>query len=426
MRPSHRTRIAACVAALASVSWATAAHADEIVGVTVDNELVTFDSSAPGTVTDTVAITGLAVGENIVGLDFRPADGRLYGLGSTSVLYSIDSDTGAATAVGVAFTPALAGTDFGFDFNPAVDRVRVVSDSNSNFRLNPDSGALAATDTSLAFDVLDTNTLADPNVVGVAYDRDTKGTTVTTLFGIDSGVDALVRIGSADGTPTSPNSGVLTTIGALGVDTTGTVGFDIVSKSSDTAYAALQTPAATTSGLYTVNLSTGAATLVGTIGGDKVIRDIAVVNDRLKVRKLIIKFNFKKSDKDQIQLDAVLSDVLLPAEEQAIDVNVGGATQTFTLTKNGHAKTGDDTLFAKANKKVVGEVRLTMHLKKEDFSDELADEGMDGTADARHETRHVVVTINYGGVTLVRNVTLDYKAKIGKTGMAKVTPGGND
>ena len=175
-----------------------------------------------------------------------------------------------------------------------------------------------------------------------------------------------------------------------------------------------------------MNLSTGAATLVGTIGGDKVIRDIAVVNDRLKVRKLIIKFNFKKSDKDQIQLDAVLSDVLLPAEEQAIDVNVGGATQTFTLTKNGHAKTGDDTLFAKANKKVVGEVRLTMHLKKEDFSDELADEGMDGTADARHETRHVVVTINYGGVTLVRNVTLDYKAKIGKTGMAKVTPGGND
>ena len=48
-----------------------------------------------------------------------------------------------------AFTPALSGTAFGFDFNPTVDRIRVVSDTGQNLRLNPDTGAVAAVDGAL-------------------------------------------------------------------------------------------------------------------------------------------------------------------------------------------------------------------------------------------------------------------------------------
>jgi hypothetical protein len=45
---------------------------------------------------------GLRPGEELVGIDFRPRDGRLYGVGSKdsgAVLYRIDPETGVATAV---------------------------------------------------------------------------------------------------------------------------------------------------------------------------------------------------------------------------------------------------------------------------------------------------------------------------------------
>src|SRR5436309_896480 len=64
--------------------------------------------------------------------------------------------------------------------------------------------------------------------------------TTTTLFGIDSNLDVLVRQGSVDGTPVSPNTGQLFTVGPLGVNTTNLVGFDI-SGTTGTAYAALST-----------------------------------------------------------------------------------------------------------------------------------------------------------------------------------------
>src|SRR6185436_9082320 len=34
-----------------------------------------------------------------------------------------------------------ASVGYGFDFNPAVDRIRVVTDTGLNFRLNPNTGA---------------------------------------------------------------------------------------------------------------------------------------------------------------------------------------------------------------------------------------------------------------------------------------------
>jgi hypothetical protein len=245
----------------------SSASAVTVYGVTTTNQLVRFDTATPGTVATVGAITGLQNGENVLGMDFRPATGQLYALGSTSRLYVINTATGAATAVGSApFTPALNGTDFGFDFNPTVDRIRVVSDADQNLRLNPETGGVAATDINLAFATSDPNQAANPNATGSAYTMNFNGATTTMLYNIDSNLDILV-------TQNPPNNGTLNTVGALGVNTSGVLGFDFT-QATNTAYAALNVGG--TTGLYTINLTTGAATLVANVGGGNVLRDIAL------------------------------------------------------------------------------------------------------------------------------------------------------
>ncbi|HKR60355.1 MAG TPA: DUF4394 domain-containing protein [Pyrinomonadaceae bacterium] len=239
-----------------------------IYAVTSTNLLVSFNSLAPGSLLSSVAITGLQGGESVLGIDFRPATRQLFALGSTSRLYTINLSTGVALIVGTQFTTLLNGTAFGFDFNPTVDRIRVTSDANQNLRLNPNNGAIAGLDTNLAYALADPNTGFDPNVVGSAYTNNFSGATTTSLYDIDSNLDILAL-------QSNPNGGILNTVGPLGVNTTDLVGFDI-SRATSTAYASLTAPAATTSGLYTINLTNGAATLIGTIGGGITIRDISV------------------------------------------------------------------------------------------------------------------------------------------------------
>lgn len=250
--------------------------AETVFGITTNNRLISFDLGVPGTLISTRPVSGLASGEELVAIDYRPGTGELYALGATSRLYTIDIRTGGATEVGVGpFAPALAGVDFGFDFNPVVDRIRTVSNTDQNLRLLPATGAVAGTDTALAYDVGDANTGVDPTVVASAYTNDFSGATSTTLYAIDAGLDILVTQGSPDGTPVSPNLGTLFTVGSLGVATSSEAGFDISAFGG--AFACLNAPAATTSELYTINLTSGAATLVGTIGGNAVVRDIAIV-----------------------------------------------------------------------------------------------------------------------------------------------------
>jgi hypothetical protein len=203
-----------------------------------------------------VTVTGLQAGETIVGIDRRPATGQLYGLSSSSRIYLINETTGAATAVGTQGAFTLNGASFGFDFNPTVDRIRVTSNLDQNLRLNPNDGSLTATDLPLAFAGGGPN----PNVIGSAYTNNFGGATTTTLYGIDSDLDILV-------TQIPPNNGTLNTVGSLNVNVGAIGGFDI-SGLTGTAYAAL-TPTTATSGfsfLYSINLATGAATLIGQIG----------------------------------------------------------------------------------------------------------------------------------------------------------------
>ncbi len=241
------------------------AYAIPIFGVTTTNGLVRFDSSMPSVVINVAAITGLQAGENILGIDFRPANGQLFALGSSSRIYIINPRTGVATAVGAAGAFTLSGTDFGFDFNPVVDLIRIVSNTGQNLRVNPNNGTLTGTDTNL--------NPGTPSVTATAYTNDFAGTTTTTQYDIDTGTDQLFI-------QNPPNAGTLTLVGPLGVDASGVNGFDISSRgigsgvNTNTAFAALTVAGA--SGLYSINLQTGAATLVGNLPAGTLLRAIAI------------------------------------------------------------------------------------------------------------------------------------------------------
>lgn len=262
---NHRYTATALLAALTAFSG-NYASAATLYATNSSGSLLRFDSSSPNLVTS-LSITGLQPAEALVGIDFRPATGVLYGLGNSGQLYTLDTATGSASAVGAGGI-GLSGSDFGFDFNPVPDRIRSTSDLDQNLRLNPNTGALAVTDGTLAFAAGDVNAGANPNVVASGYTNSFAGTMATTLYNIDSNLGILVR-------QMPPNDGILNTVGSLGVATTANVGFDILFMSPlNLGFAALQDPLGFSS-LYSIDLGTGSASLIGAIGNNQVITGLA-------------------------------------------------------------------------------------------------------------------------------------------------------
>lgn len=215
--------------------------------LTSTGSLQTFNANNLSSPQNPKNITGLQTGEMILGIDYRPATGQLYGLGSTSRIYVIDMN-GVATAVGTAaFSPALSGNVAGFDFNPTVDRIRVVTTSGQNLRLNPETGAVQVTDGSI-------NGVTGAMISSVAYTNSMAGATSTVLFDIDASANKLYK-------QDPPNDGKLVEVGTLGLSTPGTdSSFDI--SASGIAIASVNS--GTSSVLYQVNLENGSTTKLGT------------------------------------------------------------------------------------------------------------------------------------------------------------------
>src|SRR5438270_8619259 len=123
----------------------------------------------------------------------------------------INPTTRVATQRGSSGAFTLSGTAFGFDFNPATDRIRVVSDTGQNLRLNPNDGTLSGTDTPLLYAPGDPKNGLDADADGTAYTNSYfnsgLGSPRTTLYQIDTKQNNLAHQGSIFGTPTSPNTG---------------------------------------------------------------------------------------------------------------------------------------------------------------------------------------------------------------------------
>ncbi|MDQ3656119.1 MAG: DUF4394 domain-containing protein, partial [Chloroflexota bacterium] len=210
------------------IGLAAASDSDLIYGVTTDNRLVAITAATPGSLKLNLQISGLAPGVEIIGIDVRPATGELFGIGDDSIVYVLDVATGAATAVGTGIDPVIDGQVVGFDFNPTVDRIRLVTDTGQNLRLNPDTGAVGTNpetsaptiDGPIAYAEGDDNAGTSARLAGAGYTNSVADAEETQLFVIDvaNGVVALQD---------PPNDGVLNTVGDLGVELNDVLGFDI-------------------------------------------------------------------------------------------------------------------------------------------------------------------------------------------------------
>jgi hypothetical protein len=258
-----RNRLAAPLIIAASLVAAAPASAETVLGLTSNATIVTFDSATPGVVVTSSPITGLASGVSLRGIDVRPADNQLYALGSNGNLYrlTMSGSTYAATDLG-ALTTATEGSSFGFDFNPTVDRLRVTSNSNQNLRVDPN----VTPPTTLVDGALMLNGSNQIDLIGAAYTNSVRGATSTTLYGFDAFTDSLVRSTNANaGTYVNTNLAG-TAFGPLGVTfgINDALGFDI-SGATGTGFFSLN------DGFFSVNLTTGAATRIGTSGAGNLL-----------------------------------------------------------------------------------------------------------------------------------------------------------
>ncbi|MFB9991819.1 DUF4394 domain-containing protein [Deinococcus oregonensis] len=231
-------------------------------GIDSSGQLATFGLGNAGASYSTRAFTGLGAGETLVDLDFWNVDNALYGLSSSGMLYKIDPATGAATPdIGGA-----VGTPAAMDFNPVALRLRVFNTTDDNFRVTPTNSTAATKGTTadgkLVYTLLDPKTGTNPTLTAAAYTNSFAGAPVTgdttALYSIDAGTDSLVMHTGA------PQFSTLNTVGPLNIDApNGATGFDIVGANE--AY--LSTSNGTTTTLYSVNLTSGAATPTATFTG---------------------------------------------------------------------------------------------------------------------------------------------------------------
>ncbi len=209
-------------------------------------EFVSFNTGTPGTTTPLATLAPTFFAGAFSGNDFS----KLYALdgGSASPtlnqLFTVNTTTGATTFVANS-APQAGDTWTGMAFDPVTGTMYASAAGGTPitsrlYTLNTATGAA---------------TLVGPTGPGIIIDIAINA--AGQAFGIDISTDSLVAINKA--------TGAATTIGALGIDANFAQGmaFD---KAADVLYWASyrSTPGGE---LYTVNTTTGAATLVGGLAG---------------------------------------------------------------------------------------------------------------------------------------------------------------
>ena len=242
---------------------------ETVFAVTDAAEFIRFNAGQPQKLLQRQPLQGLEAGDRLVGMDYRISRGVLFAVSASGRLYTLNTDTAQLTRVGSGAPVALQGERFGVDFNPAADRVRVVSDSGQNLRLHPDTGAVAAIDPPLRA------ASGAVRVAGAAYTYNKLNDKITTNFAIDIQGGVLMVQGSREGVlPVgSPNTGELTAVGPLGTGPLDDASFDIADL-NNAGLAALRSGGRTR--LYAVDLATGKATLIGSVGEGRGLWGMAI------------------------------------------------------------------------------------------------------------------------------------------------------
>lgn len=242
---------------------ADSALALDLAGLNSRNELLLFSDKAPGRakILPLSGVTG-----KLLGIDLRPADGRLYGVGTDSTIYTIDTGTGQASIKGKLSVPLDSVDHIVVDFNPQADRLRVIGSSGQNLRVNVDTGQ-ALVDGKLAYRTGDANANKPFGIYAGAYINSYAGAKQTQLFDIDS-------INGVYVVQDPPNDGVLRTVGPTGLKP-GTIieAIDIYTDAKD-EYLGF---AVAGGALYSLDVGTGKMKRIGGIGKGGEVIDIAVL-----------------------------------------------------------------------------------------------------------------------------------------------------
>ncbi len=267
-----------------------------IYALTDGGHVLTFNAGKSTTIDTDVQVTGLADTIALTQIFYRPSSKVLYCTTTDSQLCTLDPSSGVVTVINSGTTTFLPTDVVPSDttklsdpvaaIDPINDQVRIigkVSQSDDlNVLVNPDTGVAATLKQAvLVFASGDANDIdgTTPDLRSIVYDPPISGAGSTTLFGIDETTGSLVRIGdegagSATSTA-SPSNGQLHTIAKL------SEGFSYAALSieakNDDSYVALGT---TSSSLYTIDLSSGALSLINTIGdGSWIVTSLAIQPD---------------------------------------------------------------------------------------------------------------------------------------------------
>lgn len=290
---------------------------NRIIGVDLDNMEYARSVRAVAQATTANTPGALDPSEEILDIDYRNSEGTLYALtrtvttsGVTSRIVSIAPTSGALTRVSTLTGVTLSATDtYSIDFNPVADRLRIISSSGTNIKVDVLTGNAS------------TNGTTSSVINGIAYtDTFTPGSAAgrnTILFGLDLSNDQRYTI--------DPTSGTLTANVPLGVDATAVTGFDIDPSGQRDGVAIL-----TVAGqprIYTINTqaTANAATLKGelfNLGNGETYKGLSLITSAnptvlaLDASNNLYSFNAQTP----AQLSAA-SPVILPNSAQLISID---------------------------------------------------------------------------------------------------------
>ncbi len=264
MHPSRNTNmVLAVVAAALGTSVAIAGSQAATIAALQDGTSIAWIDTDKMKVAKTVR---LANGGKLVGIDVRPADGKLYGVTPDGAIVTVDPATGKWEKKSQISEKLPTGVTFAVDFNPVADRLRVLSSNGMSLRINVDDGK-ATVDGQLKYADTDANKGKTPRVIAAGYSNSFAGTKETGLYDIDAANGVFVK-------QAPPNDGILNTIGKLNVPMSAPIAFDVWSdgKGANTGWLLAGGQ------LFSVDITSGATKSMGKVSGLRgKVSDIAIM-----------------------------------------------------------------------------------------------------------------------------------------------------
>jgi hypothetical protein len=198
-----------------------------VYAVDLGNNFLVFGTESFEVLSAKMRISGLPILKRIIGIVVRPSDGKLYGVGNDSRVYTIDPLTAVATPVGSGqFSPKIVDffeIHFAMALEPNGNRVRLIStEGGTNWSISLDDGT-AVTGTPVHYVAGDPHEGEPPHIATLMYGPATatgalsasiaplassSGPCTEVMYLIDP--DLAAYIGSCDG-----NSGDLGTLGPI-------------------------------------------------------------------------------------------------------------------------------------------------------------------------------------------------------------------